>query len=325
MSKMKRILIIGGGQLGSRHLQGALKVSQPVKIYVLDKSDESLNLCRSRAEEVQLGNPLTEVLYIKSLNDIDSLEVCIIATGADVRYEVFKELVAQVPVNAIIFEKVLFQKENQYASTQEHLNKIGIAAWVNCPRRMHPLYQRLRDLLASEQFIEMSVTGENWGLACNGVHFLDLFSYMTGDSKLKIDVGSLDDNVEESKRKNFLEVYGDVFASDALGNKLSLSCSKGKELPNLVVRIKSCNYDVEICESGGSIKFSALGEEIPNTYQPKFQSELTQNYIESLITKGEIGLTEFEESAEIHVPFINAIQGHFERVLEHKVDACPIT
>ena len=43
---MKISLIIGAGQLGSRHLQGLLKLTQEQVVYVLDPSNDSLSIAK---------------------------------------------------------------------------------------------------------------------------------------------------------------------------------------------------------------------------------------------------------------------------------------
>ena len=62
-------LIIGAGQLGSRHLQGLLKSEIEQVIYVLDPSENSLTVSKQRAQEVEF---MHIVKYIKDWNNIPS-------------------------------------------------------------------------------------------------------------------------------------------------------------------------------------------------------------------------------------------------------------
>ena len=50
---MKNILIMGCGELGSRHLQGLLQSRNDLNIVVYDTFDKSLQLAMQRAEEVE--------------------------------------------------------------------------------------------------------------------------------------------------------------------------------------------------------------------------------------------------------------------------------
>ncbi|NJM62856.1 MAG: alpha/beta hydrolase [Oscillatoriales cyanobacterium RU_3_3] len=56
----------------------------------------------------------------------------------------------------------------------------GVKTWVNCPRRMQPAYHKLRQDLHGHSPITMRVVGGGWGLACNGIHFLDLAAFLFG-------------------------------------------------------------------------------------------------------------------------------------------------
>ena len=82
-------------------------------------------------------------------------------------------------VKYIIFEKVLFQKVEEYHSVDMLLNRYKTRGWVNCHRRIYPTYQNLKELLFGEELVDMEVVGNGWGLACNSVHFIDLYAYLT--------------------------------------------------------------------------------------------------------------------------------------------------
>lgn len=55
---MYNIIIIGAGQLGSRHLQGVLKSTYALNVTVVDPSEESLNTARERAEKISIKSRL---------------------------------------------------------------------------------------------------------------------------------------------------------------------------------------------------------------------------------------------------------------------------
>ena len=83
---MFRNLIIGAGQLGSRHLQGLLKFDKEQIIYVLDTSVSSLDIAKERASEVESKHTIR---YLTNWDSIPSeLDLVIVATGASVRSKV---------------------------------------------------------------------------------------------------------------------------------------------------------------------------------------------------------------------------------------------
>ena len=50
---MNRIVLIGAGQLGSRHLQGLAKCKLPISIEVVEKSNSAINTAKERFEEIK--------------------------------------------------------------------------------------------------------------------------------------------------------------------------------------------------------------------------------------------------------------------------------
>ena len=62
-------------------------------------------------------------------------------------------------------------------------------AWVNIPRRLMAWHKVIKDQIQSSGYSVMQVrlTGGQWGLACNAIHFIDLVSWWTGSPVLNID------------------------------------------------------------------------------------------------------------------------------------------
>ena len=82
---MKKILISGAGQIGSRHLQGLMKLNFPSKIYVVDPSIKSLALSESRLKEVKNIAPFIDVSFFSELPKLGKIDLAIIATTSDIR------------------------------------------------------------------------------------------------------------------------------------------------------------------------------------------------------------------------------------------------
>lgn len=323
-NKIKTIMIIGAGQLGSRHLQAILLSSIPLNVIVVDPDRNSMEMAESRANEITLGNEVTKINYVTAIYPGTQIDLCIIATTANIRFAVFKELTLKRRVKNIIFEKVLFQKESDYTETARILESNSINAWVNCTRRMYPSYQKIRNLLAEESKIKMSVSGNQWGIGCNGIHFIDLFAYLTGNTDYMIDGSLLIEDVSESKRSGFFEVYGLLVGTSLCGNSFELLCKKGGE-SSKNVEIVSPNYQVVIKETGGELIITHNAKSNIEAFQFVNQSELTHFNLEEIISDGSCSLTSFEDSMKLHLPFIKVIKKHIEKVRKESLDVCPIT
>jgi len=320
---MHNILIVGAGQLGSRHLQGALLSKSELQITVVDPSQISLNVAEERAGQVELGNIKSIVTYRTNMPKDESIDICIIATSANVRAIVTKELLTLNKVKHIIFEKVLFQKLTDFTEIPRLLNDSVTTGWVNCPRRVYPTYMSLQALLDRSQPIKMTVKGNSWGMACNSVHFLDIFAFLVGDSSLEMMESKLDPLLFESKRAGFYEITGRLSFT---AGKHSLTVESGSnQIPECIVSLENEKTKYVVDEAAGTWIQSIAETEIQHIHTPLFQSQLTGGIVDELLESNGCGLTPLTQSCELHIPFITSLLTHMSAVLKKDLDSCPIT
>ena len=179
MPETLNVSIIGSGQIGSRHLQALAHLQESVRIQLVDPSQSSLEVACQRFHSIYKGDPKRITLQtFNTIKDLDEFQdVAIVSTDAMVRSDAIKELVQIKSIKAMIYEKVLFQTEKEYLEIDSLLKARKIPAWVNCMLRATDFFKKLKTLLDGDKTIHMSVEGADWGLACNGIHFLDLFSF----------------------------------------------------------------------------------------------------------------------------------------------------
>lgn len=157
---MFNITIIGAGQLGSRHLQGLALIDIPVNIQVLDTSLTSLEVAKERYNQMALNDSIKSISFLQSIDDLPTkLDLVIIATNANVRCFIIKELLAKRTVSDFVLEKVVFQNVSDFEDVTKLFADKGIKAWVNCPRRMFPFYKELKSKLSNDGPISISVQG----------------------------------------------------------------------------------------------------------------------------------------------------------------------
>lgn len=320
---MHKLLIIGAGQLGSRHLQGALATTESLDITVVDPSQDSLNIAEERTQQVEWDNDNIQISYSTTLPDSKAFEVCIIATAAQVRADVTKALLSTNRVKHIIFEKVLFQKLAHYPEILALLEQHQVQGWVNCPRRIFPSYQELKSHLDKSQPVNMTVKGNAWGMACNSVHFIDLFSYFVNSAALQVTSVALDTELIESKRAGFYEVTGAI--EYAIGAN-TLRIESGQELtPSLEVTIDNGLSRHVVNEVERSWLFSHDGATSQQSHTTLLQSQLTGEIVTELFATNKCQLTKFSQSCLLHTPFIEALLNHISKTLNVHLNACPIT
>lgn len=323
----RNILIVGAGQLGSRHLQALALCLTPCEIFVVDPLAESLKVAKSRFEEIN-GHSKHNVYYQSYIDELESdhFEIAIISTNADKRSKVIKQLLTTKSISIFILEKVLFQSVMEYDEIEMLFKRTKSKAFVNCPRRMFSFYKEVKESIFYETPIHIEVIGNAWGLGCNSIHFIDLFNFLTGENI--IDWNSyLDDGYLESKRQGFKEFTGSLTGRSPKGNSLSLT-SYRNGVVNTSVRISTPNRRYVIEESIGRawiVEFDNKLNISEIDFTMKFQSQLTNIVVKQLFESGTCELTTYDQSSELHLNFIKTILGHYNKYQDIKTDICPIT
>lgn len=289
------VAVVGAGQLGSRHLQALARLSRPARVWVSDPNPASLALARERWNE---ASPPASLVADFSGRLPERLDAAIVATDAASRERAIENLLKDRKVRFLVLEKVLFQDPDSLARVGALLERGGVRAWVNCPRRLWPLY---RDRPRPKLPLELRVSGSGWGLATNAVHYLDLAAFLGGCRDFAIDTTGLSREESPSKRPGFVEFFGTLVAR-ADGQRVVLTCERGEK--RSTVEIDGAVQD----EAGSPV-----------------QSRLTTGVIEDLLARGDCGLTPYAESARIHRPYLEALREHWRSIKDVMAPACPIT
>lgn len=315
---MYKIVVIGTGNLGKRHVQSILKSKLDLSIECVDISDANNDEIRNY--EI-LGKK--EISFFNDLNDVSkNIDLAIIATSSAVRKMMFEELVLNHEVYNIIFEKVLFQKIDDYYYVKEILDRHHIKAWVNCARREWNSWQKMVDVLNSEEILSFDVKGTDWGLACNSIHMLDLLRMIDDDVTV---TNTLFDRVVDSKRKGYKELYGKIIGK---GNKIksfSISCVEDSKVEELI-EITTADKHWIINEQKNALYCVNLRD--ASVHQEEFiaeyQSVLTQKTVESIFENGMSNLPTYDVAMDEHIQIIKPMIQFFESKGGEKA-LCPIT
>ena len=86
-------MIIGSGNIGKRHLESLKKIKISTNISLVDINEKNLNTSKLLINKKTSKNKFS-INYYNSINLINSyVDIAIISTNADVRYEVIRNLV----------------------------------------------------------------------------------------------------------------------------------------------------------------------------------------------------------------------------------------
>jgi len=296
------------------------------QVYVLDPSEQSLEIAKSRANEVPGEHVVHYVTGWEGLPS--SFDLVIVATGANVRKQIVTKLLAEFKVAYLILEKVLFQDLASYNEVSEIIKQSSVPTWVNHARRMFGHYQEIKRQLTGKGAIKMHVIGANWGLGCNGLHFIDLCTYLGGSTVKNISSDWIDDELIESKRPGYMEFTGTIKGTLENGSFFSVSSFKG-ESKLLSVLISTADESWHIEEAANaSLFYQKIGSETADNKQPlkvEYQSSLTARLADDLFSKGSCLLPTYDEACASHVPFIDALLKKYNDIIEGETKICPIT
>lgn len=314
---MKNIAIIGVGTIGKRHLQSMIELQNQYNIYAVEINKEIIKVLTAEFPNVN---------FIETVEELpEEIEVVIIATNSNIRRILFEQLINNSIVKNIIFEKVLFQKEEDYYFVEKKLNELNIRAWVNCARREWDSYKLLKEKLKYCEELYISAIGGQWGLGCNCIHILDLIEYLSGNHIESIDISKLENKIIESKRKGFYEFFGTVTGVSGRCKNYSITCIDSS-LPFYVeITTEKSRYLIDernnyLLMSGEESEWQWKKCEFKQVYQ----SQMTARVIKSIMDNGSCNLPDYDSSMKLHLKYIKLLIDFFKfNGMEENL--CPIT
>ncbi|WP_034445903.1 Gfo/Idh/MocA family oxidoreductase [Butyrivibrio sp. AE2032] len=325
---MIRVIIVGAGNIGSRHLQALANVNATLQIFVVDPSAQAISISEDRFREVP--NSINhKFIGCGSIEDAPKeVDLAIISTSSGPRLDVIKELVSTVKFNKLVLEKFLFTNEESFHIAKEIFSKNGIMVWVNTTRRAWDFYKKLKDYLMDAKYISMFENGGEWGMACNAIHEFDVLSMLQGDHfEYTVDTSGIENRLFESKRKGYIEFNGTIIFKSQKGTATITS------IPESDAPFINCIYS----DKG----FFCIEESIDTcTYRiPKYGYEersckmgikptstmMTEVYQEIIYT-GRCDLPDYDSSMKLHLIYLRALLQKENEITGNKENKiCQIT
>ena len=293
-----RILLVGFGNIGSRYVQGMLDIDW-ININ-LDIVEPIKNNYFSNIEKINFDKKKLHKCKRIKIEEIDSnYDVIIVTTSAAPRASIILKLTANTQANYWLLEKNLCQSIEQLNQIQSAL--VDQMVWVNLPRRLSPLYIQIKELIKDTQIVEGVFSNSTLDLACNAIHYIDIFSWLTS-TKLKETTVRANSGWFSGKRDGYFEFKGEVRCIFENGSTLILDNSKSKSHDGLDFSIDNKRYE--------------LDERVGLFFQGKpfisgknlMQSEIMDDILCSILDKNQTcKLATLKETLHDHRIFYNAI------------------
>lgn len=319
-----QVQIIGAGQLGSRHLQALKNYNKELEIVVVDKSVESLRVAKERYDS--LATNINHKIQFSEVPLKGKYDLLIVASNASERRKIIENFLEHSQAKNIVLEKILFTKESDYTWAATLADTELKNAWVNCCMRQMPIYQQIKNELPSDKFT-MTVTGSNFGLITNAIHYVDYACYLANSNDFQIETDKLISPVIESKRKGYLEYNGVLNAKFKNGSVLTITCFPDGSLP-IAVEVHNANKRFVVLES----ERKALTWDQKNEWKCQeqdaiipYQSQLTTELVKEFADGGTCVLPTLKDSLAIHLNLLNPLKKHLQSTGESSAIDYPFT
>lgn len=298
-------------------------------IDVVDPRPESLALGRARLEEAPDRKRGIEIRWLSSLDDASGGDLCIVATQAEGRCRLVREVAERLGYRKFLLEKIVAQSVDELERLVAFCKAQGLSAWVNCKTRAYPFHQRVKQLLDPAEPIVFSVMGGNHGLANNGVHAADLFAFYDGADHIRRAGAWIDPTVHPSKRgKDVCDLSGTLVGTTEKGSRFTLTYTADHTaIEHLSLMTPRYRCVVDHIQRWAVESDAASGwrwRAVPFEGE-LLVSQMTKRFAAQILSSQPCELPTLEASLVAHRFILGALQPHFSRLLERSVELCPVT
>ena len=310
---MVNVCLIGCGGVGKRHLEAMLKVKNDINIEVVEPNIEN-------TPTTLVGQNIN---YFSKIEDVsNNIDICLIATTANVRKKVILELVSKKNVKFMILEKVVFQNEKDFDEIIKLFKEKNIKSWVNCHLRAQPIYKELK----TQSIISYDTTmtyeySDDFTLSSSAIHILDLFSYLCDDYDLEIQDIVTDTELKSSRHSGCVDFNGYMKVKSTNGYELVVK----KRDAHFGEHLTIYHNDLTVRSSEGDDPDNRIGFVQDKKIPYVWQSSLTNSYIDDIIEKSDCDLSTLENSAKLHKIMLKSFRNLLKEKYNREVVDCPIT
>lgn len=326
----KKILLVGCGQLGSRHLQAVSTFRDIQEIHILDIDKNSHALGKSRLQEMKERNTAIRYQWFEDMpKESKRGDICIVATQARGRCELIKRIANELHYKKFLIEKIVTQSIEEYEDLISFCDKRDLKVWVNCKTRAYAIHQYFKSKLDPSEPFVMSACGGNHGLANNGVHAADLFVFYDGTNEIKSAGSRIDPFLHPSKRgEDLFDLSGTLLGVSAKGSEFILSYQKDEIVPDVLTVVSSrFRFTVDHMQR---FAWESLAENnwqwqaVPFT-ENVLVSQMTKTFVMDILQKGRCALPTLKECFPAHQFILGQLQRHFNELMHVHYDYCPVT
>ncbi len=317
-----RVLLIGCGNIGIRHLESLLQINKKnliIELIVLEIKKSKIVKIKRFIESNKNKNLLYKVYSTFPVLK-QTIDLAIISSDSSSRIDVLKKLLPH-NIRHLVMEKLISNNFSNLRKINYLIKKSRFEnTYINTPRRFMSDYIKLKRKLNFNHPIIVESFGSNIKLASNSIHIIDLFQFLLNDKKITC----ISCNISKISQtnSNYHEFEGSIVFKDNKNNFLYINNLKqnNKSLSNFGgIKIYNHSKSFIINESFGEI--IELTQNIKNKKininKKKFnnlpQSILTGLYVDKIFTKQKLNLPGFDTSYFAHKLFFESLNRELKR------------
>ena len=309
-----KILLVGLGNIGIRHLEGILAVKKKLVIYIFDRNQiKYLDIAN------YLKNKKTKhtIIYVKNILDLKTIDLLILATDSLNRLNILEKIIKCTKIKSLLLEKVVFLDSTSFNKAIKLIKLHKINAWVNCIRREVSFYNKLKKNLKKSKF-KIHYTGYKWGLASNLIHFIDLFFYFSISKNISY-FTKFNNKKYITKRSNYHDIHGLIKIKDSYKNELILEDDIKYKKNLLKIEINNKKYIIKnnlvYLEN---LKLNRFNKN--NNLDDEKVSVITTRFINKILKKKKINLANLEESFSYHKILFTIVKRYLKKQKIKKIN-----
>lgn len=328
MKDKKNIVIVGCGQIGSRHLQGVIKLGLDLKLQIVEPSEQAQKTAADRAAQAKTEGQEISIEWLKDASKLDRRsDLAIVATSSKEREQAITQLLEMGGHKRFLVEKMVCQSKDEYERLLERFRKYEAGGWVNTIRRYNESYQSYAPLFSNGRIV-MNIAAGNLGLGSNAIHYLDLFAMFQGNNEIKLNGGHLDKALSPNKRgAGFVEFTGTITGENPAGSFLSISFLPFNS-PVASVYIRGEKNMALIDEVKGNTLLCSTdkqGKWEEGKYAEPMVSVITTQVARDIFEKNSCLLPSIEDSYSQHMELFRVFNEQIKLITGKLPEKCPVT
>lgn len=329
MAKYK-ILLVGCGQLGNRHLQAVASLKDIAEIHVVDPNPASIELGKLRLKEISGSNQNIKFYWHDEFHESSARgDLCIVSTQAKGRCALVKQIAGELGFRTFLIEKIVSQSVDEYRDLMSFSEENGLSVWVNCKTRAYAVHKYIKSKLdPNEPFIYSRISG-NDGLANNGVHTADLFVFYDDAARINSSGSRIDLVLHPSKRgqENF-DLSGTLHGYTEKGSDFTMSFASNHMSPDHISivsprgRFIIDHMQKFVFESSPESDWQWKRIPVEENWRV---SHMTKSFATDILRKGTCDLPTLAQCYPAHEYILSELLPYFNKLLGKNHEFCPVT